>query len=94
MAISTCPKCNGIYFEVETKEPLKSNYKLAFVQCIKCGCVVGTMEYYNIGSKIEELEKKVDMVSSNYSNIISNLDIVNRNVAGLYDLIKRLKIKD
>ena len=63
MAYSKCPKCESTYFEVVEKEPSKSNYKLIFVQCSTCGCVVGTMDYFNIGSRIKDVEKKIDTLS-------------------------------
>jgi uncharacterized Zn finger protein len=63
MALSTCPKCNNHTFEIVENSPSKSAYKLLFVQCTSCGAVVGVMDYYNIGARINELEKKVDNIS-------------------------------
>lgn len=60
MAWSTCPKCNSHSFEMVENTPTKSNFKLMFVQCSSCGAVVGIMDYYNIGQRINELEKKID----------------------------------
>ncbi|MHB8063851.1 MAG: hypothetical protein ACYDG2_14675 [Ruminiclostridium sp.] len=60
MAWSTCPKCNSHNFEVVEKSPSVSNFKLMFVQCLYCGAVVGVMDYYNIGQRLDELEKKLD----------------------------------
>ena len=91
MAFSKCPKCDSTYFEVETKQPSKSNYKLMFVQCSSCGCVVGTMDYWNIGTKIIELEKKIDSITHGNSFIRSDLNVVNQNIANLYTLIRTLK---
>jgi hypothetical protein len=90
MAYSKCPKCDNTYFEVTENSPSKSNYKLLFVQCSKCGSVVGTMDYYNIGARISELEKKVDNISlsSTTSSINNNLNIVNHNIANLFNFVK------
>lgn len=96
MAYSTCPKCDNTYFEVTNNSPSKSNYKLLFVQCSKCGCVVGTMDYYNIGAKLEELEKKVERISSSSSGMSSvnnNLAVINQNIGNLYNLIRTLEQK-
>jgi hypothetical protein len=54
MAVSACPKCESPVFELKTVEPKGSAYKLSFVQCASCGAVVGVMDYFNIGAKIEE----------------------------------------
>ncbi|HMK03805.1 MAG TPA: hypothetical protein VK489_06420 [Ferruginibacter sp.] len=90
MAYSKCPKCDNTYFEVTENAPTKSNYKLLFVQCSKCGSVVGTMDFYNIGTLIGELEKKVDNISlsSSTSSINNNLNIVNQNIANLFNYVK------
>jgi uncharacterized Zn finger protein len=50
MAVSTCVKCGEKdQFEVVLKESIPgTNYKLAFVQCARCGGVVGVLDYYNI----------------------------------------------
>ena len=60
MALSTCPKCDNHIFELVENSPINSSFKLNFVQCAKCGTVVGVMEYYNIGDKLTKLEKKID----------------------------------
>jgi len=93
MAISKCPKCDNTYFEVAHNSPSKSNYKLMFVQCSKCGAVVGTMDYYNIGTKIEELEKKVENLSfssDSISTINNNLSVINQNVSTLFNMVRGL----
>jgi hypothetical protein len=87
MAYSKCPKCDNGYFEVTENSPSKSNFKLLFVQCSSCGSVVGTMDYWNIGTLVKELEKKVGFGTST-SNINSNLDIINQNIARLFQQIQ------
>lgn len=60
MAWSTCPKCDNHSFELVEDTPIGSAFKLMFVQCTSCGAVVGVMDYYNIGQRMNELEKKID----------------------------------
>ncbi len=57
MALSTCPKCGGHSFEMVENTPSRSSYKIMFIQCASCGAVVGTQEYFNIGSLIYKLAK-------------------------------------
>lgn len=62
MAMSKCASCGNSSFEVQENTPAHSNYKLIFVQCAKCGAVVGVQDYYNIGNetyKIREALKKI-----------------------------------
>lgn len=63
MAHSTCPKCDSTQFEMKENTPRNSNFKLMFIQCSGCGCVVGVMDYYNIGTRIKDIENKIDSLS-------------------------------
>jgi len=87
MAYSKCSNCGSSSFEIVQNSPSKSNYKLTFVQCSSCGAVVGVMDYYNIGSRISDLEKKVDSLSS----LHSELSVINQNIANLFQLIRQKK---
>jgi hypothetical protein len=96
MAYSKCPKCENTSFEAKENSPSNSNFNLIFIQCRSCGCVVGTMDYYNIGTKLHDLEKKVDTISSvngSLSSVNSNLNVINQNIAKLYTLIQSFKVK-
>jgi hypothetical protein len=44
--------------------PRYSNFKLLFVQCTSCHAVVGVMDYYNIGTRLNELEQKIEEINS------------------------------
>lgn len=92
MAYSKCPKCENGYFEVTENFPSKSNFKLLFVQCSVCGSVVGTMDYWNIGTLVKELEKKVGLGTST-STINSNLDVINQNLARIFQHIQIMNSK-
>lgn len=59
MATSKCPKCEGTRFEIQIVSPTHSNYKLTFVQCASCGTVVGVLDFFNIGSLLQNLAKKL-----------------------------------
>jgi ssDNA-binding Zn-finger/Zn-ribbon topoisomerase 1 len=59
MATSTCPKCNSTRFEVKENSPSGSNYRLAFVQCSSCGCVVGVLDFVNIGDLGNKILKRL-----------------------------------
>ena len=59
MSVSKCPKCDNTTFEVVPHSPIDSNFKLFFVQCAECGCVVGTHEYAHIGTMIYTLARKL-----------------------------------
>lgn len=64
MAISTCVKCNNSFFDLKQAEPSGSAYKLFFVQCSKCGGVVGIQEYYNNGAVLENHGKALKAIAS------------------------------
>lgn len=58
---SKCPQCQKSGFEAVTEEPKDSNFKVIFIRCQWCKTVVGTMEYYNSGSLIHKLAKKLNI---------------------------------
>jgi len=64
MALSSCPKCGNHLFEVQTVEPMHSNYKLNCVQCSSCGTVVGALEYLNLGAHILKQNTAIKRIAS------------------------------
>ena len=58
---SKCPHCQKSGFEVATEEPKDSNFKLMFVRCQWCKTVVGVLDYYNIGTLVHKLAKKLNV---------------------------------
>lgn len=56
-----CPACQKYGFEVVTEEPKDSNFKLMIVRCQSCKTAIGAMDFYNIGTLIHELAKKLNV---------------------------------
>jgi len=69
MASSLCPKCENHTFEMVEVEPGNWRFKIMFVQCTKCGTVVGTMDYFNLSTLIHELKEKVDILDNKLEDI-------------------------
>jgi len=85
MARSKCGGCGSGSFELVEQASIKnSNFKLTFVQCSSCGVPVGVMEYYNIGDKLDGLEKRIKAIESTTSNI-------DGNVVAVVGLVKKKK---
>lgn len=63
MARSTCPKCEHTGFEIVENEPTNSMYKIIFIQCSKCGAVVGTTDFYNIGERTAEIKEALKKIA-------------------------------
>lgn len=60
MAMSSCPKCDGKMFEIQEKDNVRNAaYKIMFIQCVSCGAVVGTTDYFNVPVLLEKLAKKL-----------------------------------
>ena len=92
MARSKCPKCENSSFEVSQNVPSKSNFEIMLVQCSKCGTVLGAMDFWNIGTLLKDLEKKVDSGKS-ISSLTSHLEIINSNIAKLFQLMQNTNAK-
>ena len=59
MAVSTCPKCTNTTFETVEATPIGSTVKLVFIQCASCGAVVGTKDYFETSSVIDQIARKL-----------------------------------
>jgi hypothetical protein len=70
MAISKCPKCESTIFEMIENTPHHSNYKLQFIQCSSCKTVIGVMDFYNIGYKLEQLEKQIEEMDNKINSLL------------------------
>jgi hypothetical protein len=57
---ASCPKCINTSFAVEAKAVRGSAIKYLLVKCDLCGTVVGVMDYWNIGERIAELDRKLE----------------------------------
>ena len=64
MAESCCPKCSGGKLELKENEPVDSDFKLMFVQCAACGAVVGTMDFFSIGSLLGKQAEALKRIGS------------------------------
>jgi hypothetical protein len=61
MAASTCVKCGSTGFEL--KDVLtESPWKLYFVQCSRCGGVVGVLDDQNIGGMLRQRNKALRQI--------------------------------
>lgn len=58
---SICPKCESASFEMSETSVSGSNYKLMFVRCSKCGCVLGVKDYFNAPQLIYKLAEKLNV---------------------------------
>ena len=49
MALSSCPRCSSGSFEIVEANVADATYRMLFIQCSSCGCVVGTQTYFDPG---------------------------------------------
>lgn len=64
MAMSTCPKCESHSFEISENSPAGGAFKVMFVQCSRCGAVVGVQDYYNIGAVLMKQNVALKRIAS------------------------------
>lgn len=72
MATSKCIKCDSSSFEVKPASISGTRFKLYFVQCSRCGGVIGAMEYesnnylsHQQSKLIEDISKRVKTIEAN-----------------------------
>ncbi len=90
MANSSCPKCGKHAFELVTTHISGSNYKYNFVQCSAygCGTVVGVVDYFHTGTKLDKIQEAVDSNKSSSSsgqiqNMMQNMHVLHQNLVVL-----------
>jgi len=59
MASSKCIKCDNTTFEMKEAKITGSNYRMMFVQCSRCGGVVGLTEFMNTGAMLDRISRKL-----------------------------------
>jgi len=55
MATSKWPKCDSTTFEMKDSIPSGASHPFVFVQCSRCGAVIGVLEQQNISTLIRKL---------------------------------------
>ena len=61
MAISTCTRCNNKQFELKVVRPIGSEYNVNFIQCNKCGGVLGVLESLEVSALILQLAERLNV---------------------------------
>ncbi|EXI92097.1 MAG: hypothetical protein AW12_00840 [Candidatus Accumulibacter sp. BA-94] len=60
MAVSKCPTCSGVSFELKAAERINgARFPPNFVQCASCGAVVGVMEETSAADLVKRLAAKL-----------------------------------
>lgn len=59
MASSKCIKCDNTTFEMKEGKIAGSAFRMMFVQCSRCGGVVGVTEFTNTGAMLQNIAKKL-----------------------------------
>lgn len=82
MSISKCPKCDGTAFKLVTQSPAGSRYKVNFIQCAACNSPIGTMDYFNTGTQLEEQKTAIDQLGRQMTNLEAALAQIVRALRG------------
>ena len=65
MAESNCVACGNTTFETVVTTTIGSKSKVCFVQCAKCGGVVGVEDIKNLGACLDRLAVAVKKIAAN-----------------------------
>lgn len=63
MAASTCVKCGHTSFEKAESAIAGLHFKRDFVQCAKCGGVIGVIEADNLNARLDSIEESLKVVN-------------------------------
>jgi predicted nucleic-acid-binding Zn-ribbon protein len=59
MAYPCCPKCGHRHFATTEIEPTGTTFKHSAIHCSSCGAVVAVMDFYNLGTILKKIAKKL-----------------------------------
>ena len=71
-------------WELVTEEPQGSAFKVNFVRCAGCKVPIGALEYFNLHSKLEQMDKEIKALKSSNSTISSALQVIDQNIRLLF----------
>jgi len=73
MATSKCGSCGGHSFEIKEVSPNGGRFKYSFVQCSSCGVPVGVLDFFNLGSLLQDQEKAIGSLADKIDRIARKL---------------------
>lgn len=62
--MAKCGHCNHIGTKLTEISPSGGRYKMMAVCCSSCSAILGVTDYFNSGTLIQSVEKKVDTLRS------------------------------
>ncbi len=76
MASPQCPTCKSHNFKISESTPVSANFKIMLVYCNSCGTVVGTMDYFAVGSLVSNQDELLKKHSQSLASIESKLNSI------------------
>lgn len=74
MSASKCGACGHGSFEIKTKEPTGSRFKLNYLQCASCGAVVGVTDYSDVATLVMSLAEQLKNVERGIEGRLSRIE--------------------
>ena len=88
MALSTCPKCNGRFWEIKLVEPSNARFKQYFTQCSSCGAPAGVLGFYDAGALLKDQEEEIDKLQKQMGQVLRALDTINENIRRIAQMLR------
>jgi hypothetical protein len=73
MATSTCIKCGHTSFEMAESAISSLRFKRDFLQCGKCGGVIGVIESDNLNARLDAIEERLKVLGDGPPNARSSM---------------------
>lgn len=80
MALSSCSKCNGGSFEMKESSVSHATYRILFIQCSSCGCVVGTQSYFDAGFLAKKNQEAIAGLSQQLAQVQTQISAIQRHL--------------
>jgi len=79
--MSKCGHCGGFSWELHEESPSGSALKVNFIRCMLCKVPIGVVDYYDVHSKVDRVEKLTKGLGD---SVTSMLAVIDENVRRLF----------
>ena len=79
--MSKCGHCGGFMWELSQESPNGAAFKVNFIRCALCKVPIGVVDYFDVHSKVDKVEKLTAKLGHSLTGM---LEVIDGNVRRLF----------
>lgn len=72
--MSKCGHCGGFTWELHEESPNGAAFKVNFIRCAMCKVPVGVMDYFDIHTKVDRVERLTKGLGDSLTGMLTVID--------------------